>query len=309
MTIRDVALDFLQRGWSPIRLKPREKIPVDVNWGMIGLDPRRRSDLLRSYRLQHRPAARRPFDTASPTSIWTAPRRFVPSPLHPAGRRTLCSAAPAHPNATGSISDLISDASITSAVLKFADPTIKDAKKTKLLELRVGERLHDPKAAQTLAPGSIHPSGEPVRWSNGHDPIPAVCAGRRFETLCPPHRRGRPARPPLAAGHRHAQRRSAARRPAAAQRLGHDTRNLPSSSKRSRASATTRTSRTASAPPGTPPRPSMPGKTAQGIPTLEKTVRAGYRRGPHRLARAARRRWNRAGQHRASGPPSGSAWT
>jgi len=58
----------------------------------------------------------------------------------------------------------------TKAVIRYAEPAAlaRDGEKTAtLVELRIGG---GDKGAQTIFPGSTHPSGEPVRWDNEGEP-------------------------------------------------------------------------------------------------------------------------------------------
>jgi P4 family phage/plasmid primase-like protien len=72
------------------------------------------------------------------------------------------------------------------ATLKFADPDPPlgpDGKRGKdtLLELRVGG---GGKAAQTIFPGSVHESGEPIRFEPGFDGDPAEVSGAELIAAC-----------------------------------------------------------------------------------------------------------------------------
>src|SRR6476659_11064309 len=50
--------------------------------------------------------------------------------------------------------------------IQFHDPSNKAAGKAMLLEVRIGG---GDRGAQTVFPGSVHESGEPIEWENGYD--------------------------------------------------------------------------------------------------------------------------------------------
>ena len=107
----------------------------------------------------------------------------------------------------------------TKAAIAFDDPVKlrADPKAARLLELRTGA---GDKAAQTVFPGSVHESGEPITWEDDGSAAPADDRGRRAHRARHARRCGGAADPLLAAEGQPARPLAGARRHAGARRLG-----------------------------------------------------------------------------------------
>jgi Virulence-associated protein E/Bifunctional DNA primase/polymerase, N-terminal len=156
-------LDYFKRGFNPVLLKPRDKEPAP----MKGWQHRRLTEAevplvfngSCNVGLQLGPASGGLVDVEfdSDTMRTLAPR-FIPATRAVFGRTSkprshwLYRCPDLHDGQHG------------------AAISIKDAEDKEMASLRIGD---DGKGAQSMAPPSIHPSGEPVEWADGCGPEPA----------------------------------------------------------------------------------------------------------------------------------------
>jgi hypothetical protein len=168
-TIADVARDYIGRGWKPVAIPFKTKGPKGVGWPdrVITLD----------NVAEHFPGGPQNIgvqlgavshdlvdgDADCREAIATAPY-IMPRTQALFGRKS--SRGSHRLYYSPDLADLIGK-----AAFQFKDPN-GDADKAMLCELRVGG---GGKAAQTVFPGSTHPTGEAIKWET--DGEPATCDG------------------------------------------------------------------------------------------------------------------------------------
>jgi hypothetical protein len=162
MTALDIALDYITRGWNPLPLPFRSKRPEGSAW---------------QSRIIDADAAPR-FFNGGPTNIGIVlgPSSHGLTDIDLDCQEAMAIAPFILPR-TGAIFGrtskrsshwlYYSDLSVTTeaAALRFVDPKTRQT----LLELRIG----GDKGAQTVFPGSVHETGEPISWEKDGEPADA----------------------------------------------------------------------------------------------------------------------------------------
>ncbi len=159
----EVAQDYLARGWKPIPIPSRAKGPINKNWQHTPITAENIAQHFNGSAMNigvqlgaasHNLAD---IDLDCTEAIAMAPRL-----LPPTGAKFGRSSKP-----------------VSHYLYKVTDPEPKasiklsdDQKKT-IIELRLEGGS---KGAQTVFPGSIHQSGEPIQWAPDGDPAKAACA-------------------------------------------------------------------------------------------------------------------------------------
>ncbi len=159
---REAARAYVARGWNPLPLPFKSKIPPDKSWQLRVI---REHDLLRFFcgKPQNVGVVLGPtsngltdVDLDCSEAIELAPQVLQPTAAI-FGRQ---SAPASHWLYRSSLASTLGKATI-----KFQDPT-RPADEATLLEVRVGGE----KGAQTVFPGSVHESDEEIRWDEAGEP-------------------------------------------------------------------------------------------------------------------------------------------
>jgi hypothetical protein len=153
------AVEFVARGWKPIPISPGEKGPRDNDWQTRTYDPERDFNAGQNIGVQLGPVSGglTDIDLDCIEAIKLAPD-FLPQTDAVFGRKSK---------------------SFSHYLYTIDDPepkaTIKlvDDKGQTIIELRMGG---GGKGAQTVFPGSTHPSGERIEWARWGDPAKSTCA-------------------------------------------------------------------------------------------------------------------------------------
>ena len=169
--ILQIALDYIDRGWSPLPIPYKTKAPLGEGWQKLTIDrtnahqyfngaPQNIGVLLgpKSNNLVDN-------DLDCPEALIVAPF-LMPKTNAVFGRK---SSRYAHNLYYSNLADIIDKANIT-----FKDPNPQANGEVMLLELRIGAGT---KGAQTVFPNSTHPSGELIEWESGCDKEPAWIDG------------------------------------------------------------------------------------------------------------------------------------
>lgn len=157
-----IALSYIQRGWNPVPVPFRSKGPVDRGWQGRIIDeasaPRFFNGNQQNIGVILGPTSNGltdvDLDCAEASKL--APY-LLPQTNAIFGRTSAPQSHWLYRTELGGTSER--------AVIAFRDPTIRGGKAT-LVELRVGGRS----SAQTVFPGSVHESGEPIEWSKTGNP-------------------------------------------------------------------------------------------------------------------------------------------
>jgi hypothetical protein len=157
-TLLDIANDYIGRVWNPIPIPYRKKFPTDDDWPKLQITAANVAQYFdgnpQNIGVQLGPKSNglTDIDLDCPEAIGLA-SYFLPRTDSTFGR------------ASKPISHLlytIADAP-DQATLKLSDPNKnKDGKSNCIIELRMGGGS---KGAQTVFPGSVHESGEPIEWA------------------------------------------------------------------------------------------------------------------------------------------------
>jgi hypothetical protein len=163
--ILDIALDFLRRGWKPVPVPYREKAPTDRGWHKQSITKANAAQHFNGQRMnvgvQLGRASGGLTDVDLDCEEALALAKHLLPPTVTFGRSSKPSSHRLY------VTDLCETES--KAVIRYSEPRAlaRDSEKPPtLVELRIGA---GDKGAQTIAPGSVHPSGEPVRWDTDDD--------------------------------------------------------------------------------------------------------------------------------------------
>lgn len=159
------ARDCLRRGWCPIPVKFRGKNPLAPRWQHLVLDEQGIEQAFRGeVNIGGLLGDRSGGLTDVDLDCWEA-RTLAKLVLPPTGaifgRASSVASHRLYVTGLAATQDM--------AVIRFADP-MRPKEGANLLELRIGGA----QAAQTVLPGSVHESGEEVRWDE--DGVPATVA-------------------------------------------------------------------------------------------------------------------------------------
>jgi hypothetical protein len=160
----DNAKQYLSRGWQPVPVPLEEKAPKQKDWPNLAITPATAADYFEQnqnigLQLGARSGGLIDVDIDCPEALALADT-FLPATSAIFGRASKPRSHRLY------VTDLFR--SEDKAVIRFVEPALGDRKETgTLIELRVGG---GEKGAQTLAPDSIHPSGECVYWENEGQP-------------------------------------------------------------------------------------------------------------------------------------------
>jgi hypothetical protein len=150
----EIALDYINRGWSPVPVPYRKKGPVIEGWQALRITE---SDAPKFFNGKRQNIGvilcdgLIDIDLDSPEAVIVAPR-FLPRPTPCFGR-----AGKRHSHFLFHAPDIAE--AVTQASVPFKDPAT--AEKAMLCELRGGVG-----GAQTVFPGSTHVCGEPIAWED-----------------------------------------------------------------------------------------------------------------------------------------------
>lgn len=161
----DVARDFLQRGWKPVPVPINQKAPRNNAWQTLPIteaNVEHNFDLDDNVGLQLGSCSNglTDVDIDCPEALALADL-ILPATGAIFGRQSKPGAHRLY------VTDLCTTEK--KAAIQFREPPGLSAngRPVMLVELRIGA---GEKGAQTIAPGSVHPSGEEVRWDNEGDP-------------------------------------------------------------------------------------------------------------------------------------------
>jgi hypothetical protein len=164
----DAALDYIGRGWAPVPVEFKGKAPLGRRWQDLRITPATAPKYFKSDQLNVGlllgPASRDLVDVDLDTEEARQTAAYF-LPLTCCFGRASAPASHWLFQATGF--------SFDAAVLAF-----NDSAGERLAELRIGGDGH---AAQTVAPGSVHESGEAVRWESDSLPEPVRLDGADLE--------------------------------------------------------------------------------------------------------------------------------
>lgn len=178
MNALDAALDLIGRGWSPLPVPYRTKAPDLERWQHLRITPETAphyfNGIPKNVGVILGPASNglTDVDLDCPEAIAVAPYFLPQQPTAIFGR-------PSKPSSHWLFRTTLSETS-AKAVVEFKAPmTIGGAM---LVEIRIGG---GDKGAQTIMPGSVHESNEPIGWEQDREPVEVDGAdlSRRVERL------------------------------------------------------------------------------------------------------------------------------
>jgi hypothetical protein len=156
-----IAIEYIQRGWAPIPVPFRQKGPTIPGWQTLRLTaataPAYFNGAPQNIGVLMGPASDHLNDVDCDCDEAIAAARLLLPPTIRFGRTT---AREAHWVYRAEFP------ATAKAVIAFDDPIIlrTNAKAARLIELRSGA---DGKGCQTVFPGSVHETGEPIDWEAG----------------------------------------------------------------------------------------------------------------------------------------------
>src|SRR6266545_352082 len=166
--VLEVALDYIARGWNPVPVKYRTKQPISAGWQTRIIDAKAAPQFFNGERLNigvllgPTSGGLTDVDLDCAEAITIAPYVLPPTPAL-FGRESKRASHCLY------VTDLA--ISIDSAALAYDDPKAKKEQRTaRLVELRIGG---GDRGAQTVFPGSVHETNEPISWEETGNP-PAV---------------------------------------------------------------------------------------------------------------------------------------
>jgi len=175
--ILEIALGYVDRGWNPVPREFKKKFPTAKDWEKVIIsevsvfDHFSSGDQNIGLMMGQTSRGLTDVDLDCDEAIAVAPYFLPPTPAMFGRKSKRCAHWLYY---TGLASQL------DRAAEPFDDPMLAvEAKKKKGIKARVCELRTGGgnKAAQTMAPGSVHPEGEPVAWESGCDGDPAEVDG------------------------------------------------------------------------------------------------------------------------------------
>jgi hypothetical protein len=176
--IIDIALAYVDRGWNPVPYAHKKKGPTTSGWGLIIVSDTNVHDHFNSggdlnigLMMGETSHGLTDVDLDAPEALEVAPYLLPATPAMFGRASKRCAHMLYY-------TDLA--ARLDRAVEPFDDPIrLEEAKKNpnvkaRVVELRTGG---GGKAAQTMAPGSVHPDGEAIAWEHGCDGEPRTFDG------------------------------------------------------------------------------------------------------------------------------------
>ena len=152
-TPREIATDYIDRGWAPIPLPFKQKRPVGEEWQRLRIDRSTVNNLFKGEKnigvlLGAVSGGLTDVDLDCPEAVIAA-QYLLPSPTRTFGRASKLRSHYLY------VTDLHKTQAKAAISFKDDDAT--------LCEVRIGG---NGKGALTVFPGSTHPSGEPITWDN-----------------------------------------------------------------------------------------------------------------------------------------------
>jgi len=161
----ELARDYLRRGWQPVPIDRGQKMPRDKAWQSLAITEANVEDYFSDddnvgVQLGGRSGGLTDVDIDCAEALGLA-NDILPATEAIFGRRSKPRSHRLY------VTDLCT--TDQKATIRFAEPkTLSNGQESAtLVELRIGG---GDKAAQTVAPGSVHPSGEKVRWDTEGEP-------------------------------------------------------------------------------------------------------------------------------------------
>jgi hypothetical protein len=178
MTPLEIATSYVERGWNPVVIPFKKKRPVGTNWHERRINAANVGRFFNGERqnigVQLGPVSHdlTDCDLDCSEALVIAPALLPATPA-------IFGRASARKSHRLYYSDLAE--TVDKAALQFKDPNRGgDDDKAMLLELRIGG---GGRAAQSVFPGSTHPSGESIEWEDGAgDPVEVD--GKRARADC-----------------------------------------------------------------------------------------------------------------------------
>ena len=165
MTPLQIACDYIDRGWNPVPCDFKSKKPIGDDWQLRVIDaanaPQYFNTSSQNIGAQMGPRSHglTDVDLDCVEAVAIAPY-ILPKTDAIFGR---ASKRASHWLYTTTLASVVDD-----ACLIFDDPDAKEKQvKARLVELRIGG---GDKGAQTVLPGSVHQSGEPIQWEQNGNP-------------------------------------------------------------------------------------------------------------------------------------------
>lgn len=167
MTPLAIALKYIERGWAPVPIKSGEKGPTIKKWDELAITRENAGKFFNGaqqnigIQLGPKSGGLCDVDLDCPEAVTLAPS-FLPRTAAIFGRKSK---------------------SRSHYLYRVGDPEPKaairfeDVEKGAIIELRLGG---GGKAAQTVFPGSKHPSGEIIEWDQDGEPADASCAALKL---------------------------------------------------------------------------------------------------------------------------------
>ena len=169
--ILQIALDYIDKGWNPLPIPYKTKAPIGKEWQNLKIDRTNASQYFNGapqnigVQLGAKSNNLVDCDLDCSEALQIAPL-LMPMTKAVFGRK---SNRYSHNLYYSDLADTVDKAAI-----QFKDPNQQSEDKVSLLELRVGG---GGKSAQTVFPGSTHPSGEAIEWENGYNQEPLQVDG------------------------------------------------------------------------------------------------------------------------------------
>jgi hypothetical protein len=162
-TLLEIASGYCVRRWNPVPLVFKEKRPIGTAWSKRRIDVSNVARFFNGGQQNIGVQLGPPSNNLTDCDLDCAEALVIAPGLLPQtgaifGR---ASARGSHRLYYTDLSDTVGK-----AALQFKDPILAagDDDKAMLLELRIGGGR---KGAQSVFPGSVHPSGEAIEWENG----------------------------------------------------------------------------------------------------------------------------------------------
>jgi hypothetical protein len=165
MNALEIAQSYIARGWTPVPIPFRTKVPVDAGWQLRRIDSGTVANFFNgapqnvSVALGPQSNGLTDVDLDCPEAASIAPYLLPPT-------TAIFGRASSRASHWLYTTDLA--AKSDKAAIAFDEPDAKRfGRKARLVELRIGG---GGKGAQTVFPGSVHESGEPVEWEENGEP-------------------------------------------------------------------------------------------------------------------------------------------